>query len=109
MAELRLRIGTRGSPLALAQAHETRERLARAHGVDPAGFEIVIIKTSGDLIQDRALAEAGGKGLFTKEIDAACCAAKSTSRYIPRRICRRCCLRASKSWAISNARIRATR
>src|SRR5580698_7261292 len=71
MAELRLRIGTRGSPLALAQAHETRERLARAHGVDPAGFEIVVIKTSGDLIQDRALAEAGGKGLFTKEIDAA--------------------------------------
>jgi hydroxymethylbilane synthase len=71
MAEPRLRIGSRGSPLALAQAHETRERLARAHGVDPAGFEIVIIKTSGDLIQDRALAEAGGKGLFTKEIDSA--------------------------------------
>jgi hydroxymethylbilane synthase len=71
MAELQIRIGTRGSPLALAQAHETRERLARAHGVDPVGFEIVIIKTSGDLIQDRALSEAGGKGLFTKEIDDA--------------------------------------
>ncbi len=66
-----LRIGTRGSPLALAQAHELRRRLAEAHGCDAASFEIVIIKTSGDLIQDRALAEAGGKGLFTKEIDAA--------------------------------------
>ncbi len=67
----RLRLGTRGSPLALAQAHETRDRLARAHGLAPAEFEIVVIKTSGDLIQDRALSEAGGKGLFTKEIDAA--------------------------------------
>jgi hydroxymethylbilane synthase len=65
----RIRIGTRGSPLALAQTQETRRRLAEA------GFageiEIVVIKTSGDMIQDRALAEAGGKGLFTKEIDAA--------------------------------------
>ena len=67
----RLRIGTRGSPLALAQAHETRARLAAALGRDPTAFEIVAIKTSGDLIQDRALSESGGKGLFTKEIDAA--------------------------------------
>src|SRR5476651_1717225 len=66
-----LRIGTRGSPLALAQAHEVRRLLARAHGCDEARIEIVIIRTSGDMIQDRALAEAGGKGLFTKEIDAA--------------------------------------
>ena len=71
MAASSLRIGTRGSPLALAQAHETRRRLATAHGCDEAQFEIVIIKTSGDMIQDRALAEAGGKGLFTKEIDIA--------------------------------------
>ena len=67
----RLRIGTRGSPLALAQARETRDRLAEAHGVGGDAFEIVAIKTSGDRIQDRALGEAGGKGLFTKEIDAA--------------------------------------
>ena len=66
-----LRIGTRGSPLALAQAHETRRRLAAAHGEAPERYELVVIKTSGDMIQDRALAEAGGKGLFTKEIDAA--------------------------------------
>ena len=64
-----IRIGTRGSPLALRQAHETRDRLAAAHAAP--SFEIVVIKTSGDMIQDRALAEAGGKGLFTKEIDAA--------------------------------------
>jgi hydroxymethylbilane synthase len=64
-----IRIGTRGSPLALVQAHETRDRLAAAH--PGLTFEIVVIKTSGDLIQDRALAQAGGKGLFTKEIDAA--------------------------------------
>lgn len=64
-----IRIGTRGSPLALAQAHETRDRLAAADA--GLAFEIVVIKTSGDIIQDRALSQAGGKGLFTKEIDAA--------------------------------------
>ena len=66
-----IRLGTRGSPLALAQAHETRQRLALAHGFDPASVEIIVIKTTGDQIQDLALALAGGKGLFTKEIDAA--------------------------------------
>jgi hydroxymethylbilane synthase len=66
-----LRIGTRGSPLALAQAHEVRDRLARAHGVDPAAIAIVVIRTSGDRIQDRPLSEVGGKGLFTKEIEEA--------------------------------------
>ncbi|BCP55695.1 porphobilinogen deaminase [Kaistia sp. 32K] len=66
-----LRIGTRGSPLALAQAQETRARLAIAHGVDEATMEIVAIKTSGDRIQDRSLSEAGGKGLFTKELEEA--------------------------------------
>jgi len=66
-----LRIGTRGSPLALAQAHETRRRLAEALGRGEDRFELKIIRTSGDMIQDRALSESGGKGLFTKEIDVA--------------------------------------
>ena len=66
-----LKIGTRGSPLALAQTRETRALLAEAHGVAPEHFEIVIIRTSGDVIQDRALSEAGGKGLFTRELDLA--------------------------------------
>src|SRR5690606_8552808 len=64
-----LRIGTRGSALALAQAHETRARLMAAHGLPEAAFEIVVITTSGDRIQDRPLSEAGGKGLFTREIE----------------------------------------
>ena len=65
----KLRIGTRGSPLALAQAHETQNRLAAAH--PDLKTEIVVIKTTGDKILDRPLAEIGGKGLFTKEIDEA--------------------------------------
>ena len=64
-------IGTRGSPLALAQAHETQDRLASALDIDKARLPLSVIKTTGDAIQDRALADAGGKGLFTKEIDAA--------------------------------------
>ncbi|WP_260924986.1 hydroxymethylbilane synthase [Novosphingobium sp. 9] len=64
------RLGTRRSPLALAQAEEARERLARAHGIDPAHIEIVAVTASGDRIQDRALAEIGGKALWTKELDA---------------------------------------
>lgn len=66
-----LRIGTRGSALALAQAHETRDRLMAAHGLSEGDFEVVVIKTSGDRIQDRPLSEVGGKGLFTKEIEEA--------------------------------------
>lgn len=68
-----LRIGTRGSPLALAQAHETRDRLAAAHPelAAPGMIEIVVFKTTGDRILDRTLAEAGGKGLFTKELEEA--------------------------------------
>ena len=66
-----LRLGTRGSPLALAQAHETRNRLAKAQGWPEATVDVVEIRTTGDAIQDRALAEAGGKGLFTKELDTA--------------------------------------
>ncbi|ACB93666.1 hydroxymethylbilane synthase [Beijerinckia indica] len=67
----RLRLGTRGSPLALAQAHELADRLARAHGFAKEAVAITIIRTSGDMIQDRPLSLAGGKGLFTKELDQA--------------------------------------
>ncbi len=66
-----LKIGTRGSPLALAQAHETRARLAAAHDLPDEAFEIVVIKTTGDRVLDRPLKEIGGKGLFTKEIEEA--------------------------------------
>ena len=66
-----LRIGTRGSPLALAQAHEVRARLAAAHKVSEDEIAITIIKTTGDQILDRPLSEVGGKGLFTKEIEDA--------------------------------------
>jgi hydroxymethylbilane synthase len=66
-----LRVGTRGSPLALAQARTVRARLASALGESEEAFELVIIRTSGDAIQDRPLADVGGKGLFTKEIEEA--------------------------------------
>lgn len=64
-----LKIGTRGSPLALAQAIETRHRLMDAWNLPEGAFEIVVIKTSGDMIQDKPLRLVGGKGLFTKEIE----------------------------------------
>lgn len=66
-----LRIGTRGSPLALWQAHEVRRSLMVAHDLPEAAFEVVVIKVTGDMIQDRALKEIGGKGLFTREIEEA--------------------------------------
>ena len=66
-----LRIGSRGSPLALVQAREVQSRIAAAHGVDAAAIEIKIIRTTGDVVQDRPLADAGGKGLFAKEIEEA--------------------------------------
>src|ERR1044072_8363344 len=66
-----LRIGTRGSPLALAQARLVADALRAAHGWDEAAIEIVPITTSGDVIQDRPLAEVGGKALWTKELDRA--------------------------------------
>ncbi|MBZ0130657.1 MAG: hydroxymethylbilane synthase [Rhodobacteraceae bacterium] len=66
-----MRIGTRGSPLALAQAHETRRRLMEMHGFPEDCFEIIVIKTTGDRIQDKPLREVGGKGLFTREIEEA--------------------------------------
>ena len=64
-------IGTRGSPLALAQARETQDRLREALGWAPEQLPLSIIKTTGDAIQDRPLSEAGGKGLFTRELDIA--------------------------------------
>jgi hydroxymethylbilane synthase len=68
-----IRIGTRGSKLALAQAEELRARLAKAHEeLQPSGaVEIVVITTTGDAVRDRPLAEIGGKGLFMKEIEEA--------------------------------------
>jgi hydroxymethylbilane synthase len=65
------RLGTRGSPLALVQAHAARAALAAAHGIDVDAIQIVPIRTTGDRIQDRALAEIGGKALWTKELDRA--------------------------------------
>lgn len=66
-----VRIGTRGSPLALAQAGALRQALAVAHGWDEDAVAVTVIRTSGDVIQDRPLAQAGGKGLFTKQIEDA--------------------------------------
>ncbi|MEO6092991.1 MAG: hydroxymethylbilane synthase [Novosphingobium sp.] len=66
-----LRLGTRRSPLALAQAEEARARLIGAHGLDAGAVELVTVLASGDRIQDRPLAEIGGKALWTKELDAA--------------------------------------
>ncbi len=71
LAEIPLRIGTRGSPLALVQAQAVRARLAIALKRDEASIEIKVIRTTGDMIQDRPLADEGGKGLFTKEIEQA--------------------------------------
>lgn len=66
-----MRIGTRGSPLALAQAYETRARLCTAFDLPTEAFDIAVIKTTGDRIIDRPLKEIGGKGLFTREIEQA--------------------------------------
>jgi len=66
-----LRIGSRGSPLALVQAREVQRRLVAACGLAAEQIEIKVIRTTGDAIQDRPLTEAGGKGLFTKEIEEA--------------------------------------
>jgi hydroxymethylbilane synthase len=88
-----LRIGSRGSPLALAQAREVRDRLVAAHGFDLQHIPIEAIRTTGDRIQDRPLADAGGKGLFTKEIEDALLAgqidlavhsAKDVPTFLPR-------------------------
>lgn len=65
------KIGTRGSPLALWQAHEVRRCLMAAFDLPLEAFEIVVIKVTGDMVQDRALKKIGGKGLFTREIEEA--------------------------------------
>ena len=72
-APVLLRLGTRGSPLALVQAREVAARLAAARPelAAPGAIETKIVKTTGDRVRDRPLAEIGGKGLFTKEIEAA--------------------------------------
>lgn len=66
-----LKIGTRGSDLALAQAHSVRDLLIKAHGIEQNSIEIKVIKTTGDIVLDRPLSEIGGKGLFTREIEQA--------------------------------------
>lgn len=68
-----IKLGTRASPLALAQAHETRDLLMAAHPglAEPGAIEIVALTTTGDKVQDRPLSEVGGKGVFTKELDEA--------------------------------------
>jgi hydroxymethylbilane synthase len=71
MIDRPLRLGTRKSPLALAQAEEARARLFAAHGLTDADVTLVTVTASGDRIQDRPLAELGGKALWTKELDAA--------------------------------------
>ena len=96
-----LRLGTRGSPLALAQAHQVQARLAAALGVAPAALALTIIKTTGDAIQNRPLTEIGGKGLFVKEIeqalldgaiDLAVHSAKDIPGVLPDRLALACCL-----------------
>jgi hydroxymethylbilane synthase len=71
MAHTRFTIGSRGSPLALAQARMVAAALEKAHGWDAGSVAIATVKTSGDRIQDRPLAEVGGKALWTKELDLA--------------------------------------
>ncbi|MXP41422.1 hydroxymethylbilane synthase [Altererythrobacter soli] len=66
----KLRLGTRRSPLAMAQAEETRARLCAAHGWPESAVELVPVIASGDRMQDRPLAEIGGKALWTRELDA---------------------------------------
>jgi len=96
-----LRIGTRGSPLALVQAHQVQARLAAALGVAPDAIELKVIKTTGDAIQNRPLTEIGGKGLFVKEIeqalidgaiDLAVHSAKDVPGVLPDGLILACCL-----------------
>jgi hydroxymethylbilane synthase len=77
MTVSRFTIGSRGSPLAMAQARMVAAALEEAHGWDRGSVEIVAVKTSGDRIQDRPLAEVGGKALWTKELDLALLAAET--------------------------------
>ena len=65
-----LKIGTRGSPLALAQAYEVKKKISQSSGLSDDCIDIITINTKGDKIQDRPLTEIGGKGLFTEEIES---------------------------------------
>lgn len=96
-----IRLGTRGSRLALWQAEAVRDALVAAHGLAAASIAIVPIRTSGDRIRDRPLAEAGGKGLFSKEIeealqanevDAAVHSAKDMQTFLPEGLAIGACL-----------------
>ena len=98
-----LRLGTRGSPLALAQAAQAKARLAAAHEslAAPGAVEIVPIRTSGDRPSQRALADEGGKGLFTKELEEALLAgaidfavhsSKDMETILPHGLAIACCL-----------------
>jgi hydroxymethylbilane synthase len=98
-----LRIGSRGSPLALAQVEEVRRRLGAAHPelVAPGAIDVTIIKTTGDLVRDRTLAAVGGKGMFTKEIEEALLAGtidlavhsmKDVTTFLPERLAITACL-----------------
>jgi len=69
MTEVRLRLGTRQSPLAVVQAEEARSLLCAAHGWPESAVELVKVRASGDKIQDRPLADIGGKALWTRELD----------------------------------------
>jgi len=73
-------LGTRGSPLALAQARQVASRIEVAHGWPAGAVEIRVVRTTGDRIQDRPLAEIGGKALWTKELDDAFCVAAMPRR-----------------------------
>ena len=68
---IRFKLGTRGSPLALTQANMVRDALCAQHGWAQDEIDLVVIRTTGDRVQDRALAEIGGKALWTKELDRA--------------------------------------
>lgn len=103
MASPLLRIGTRGSPMALAQADRVRARLVATNPelAAPGALEIVAVRTTGDRVQDRPLAEIGGKGLFTKEIeealldrrvDIAVHAVKDVTTWLPRGLALACFL-----------------
>ncbi|GAA0274837.1 hydroxymethylbilane synthase [Alteraurantiacibacter aestuarii] len=66
---IKIRLGTRRSPLAMVQAEETRNRLCEAHGWELSAVQLVPVTASGDKVQDRPLADIGGKALWTKELD----------------------------------------
>ncbi|GAB4832133.1 hypothetical protein Ancab_006150 [Ancistrocladus abbreviatus] len=104
-----VRIGTRGSPLALAQAYETRDKLIATHPelAEDGAIQIVVIKTTGDKILTQPLADIGGKGLFTKELDEALLnneidiavhSMKDVPTYLPDKIILPCNLQREDVW-----------